>query len=412
MANAEHKKIVEQGVLVWNAWRKENPGMIPNLNGIDLSGQDWSGADFSRTDFVKANLEGINLENAILTGAKDPSGVDIGRSYFDGANLKNANLNHADLRRAILIGTDLSGATLFGANLSASDLTNAIFIDAKLKGANLIQAQLIKTNFDGANLDECLTYGISTWDLSLENTEQSNLLITPPQSPVITVDNIQVAQFIYLLLNNKEIRNTIVTITSKAVLILGRFTDERKPILDEIRNKLRMHNYLPIMFDFEKAHNRDLTETITTLAGLSRFIIADLTDPKSIPHELKAIVAHLPSVPVQPIILQGQTEYAMFEHFTRYPWVLDVYKYKSKDELMESFYEDIILAVENRLIKGSSAKTESIYDPHIEKIEELSKIGLSINRLSQHLDIGTPQSLNKYIKTRGIKKYTKSRGIK
>lgn len=408
MANAEHKKIVEQGVIAWNAWRKENPGMIPNLNGIDLSGQDWSGANFERTDFVKANFEGINLENAILTGAKDPSGVDIGRSYLDGANLKNANLNNADLRRANLIGTDLSGATLLGANLSQSDLTNAKFVDAKLTGANLTQAQLIKTNFDGANLNECLTYGISTWDLSLENTEQSNILITPPESPVITVDNIQVAQFIYLLLNNKEIRNTIVTMTSKAVLILGRFTAERKAVLDEIRTELRMNNYLPILFDFQELDNRDLTETITTLAGLSRFIIADLTDPKSIPHELKAIVANLPSVPVQPIILKGQTEYAMFEHFTRYPWVLDIYKYKSKDELMESFYNDIILPAENRLIAGSSVKTESIYDSHIEEIEKLFKIGLSINKLSQYLDIGTPKSLNKYIKSRGIKKHTKS----
>jgi len=407
MANQEHKKIVEQGVTVWNKWREDNPGMIPNLNGIDLSGQDWSGANFTRTDFVKANFEGTNLENAIMTGAKDPSGVDIGRSYFDGANLRNANLNNADLRRAILIDADLTGATLLGADLSASDLTNAKFINAKLKGANLIQAQLIKTNFDGANLDECLTYGISTWDLSLENTEQSNLLITPPNSPVITVDNIQVAQFIYLLLNNKEIRNTIVTITSKAVLILGRFTEDRKPILDEIRNKLRMHNYLPIMFDFEKAHNRDLTETITTLAGLSRFIIADLTDPKSIPHELKAIVANLPSVPVQPIILQGQTEYAMFEHFTKYPWVLDIYKYANRDALIESFYNDLILPIENRLMQDSTLKTESIYDPHIEKIEELYKVGLSINKLSKYLGIGTPYSLKKYIKIRGINKYIK-----
>jgi len=405
MANAEHKKIVEQGVVVWNKWRKENPGMIPNLNDIDLSGQDWSGADFTRTDFVKANLEGINLENAILTGGKTANGVDIGRSYFDGANLKNANLKNANLRRANLIETDLSGATLIGANLSESDLTNAKFIDANLRGANLTQAQLIKTNFDGANLNECFTYGISTWDLSLKKTQQSNIIITPPESSVITVDNIQVAQFIYLLLNNKEVRDAIVSLSSKAVLILGRFTDERKVVLDEIRKKLRMNNYLPIMFDFEKADNRDLTETITTLAGLSRFIIADLTDPRSIPQELKAIVADLPSVPIQPIILEGQTEYSMFEHFNRYPWVLETYKYTCKDGLLESFHDNVILPAENRLIKDSSVQTDSIYDPHIEKIEELFKIGLSINKLSQYLGIGTPKSLTKYIKSRGMKKY-------
>jgi len=38
--------------------------------------------------------------------------------------------------------------------------------------------------------------------------------------PRITIDNIEVAQFIYLLLHNEKIRDVIDTITSKAVLIL------------------------------------------------------------------------------------------------------------------------------------------------------------------------------------------------
>jgi hypothetical protein len=43
----------------------------------------------------------------------------------------------------------------------------------------------------------------------------------------------------------------IDTIGSKVVLILGRFTEERKPVLDKLRNELRRRNYLPVMFDFE-----------------------------------------------------------------------------------------------------------------------------------------------------------------
>jgi hypothetical protein len=83
------------------------------------------------------------------------------------------------------------------------------------------------------------------------------------------VDNIKVAQFIYLLLNNEEVRNVIDTITSKAVLILGRFSPERKIILDRLREELRLRNYLPILFDFEKAKSRDTIETIRFLAGMS-----------------------------------------------------------------------------------------------------------------------------------------------
>ena len=56
-----------------------------------------------------------------------------------------------------------------------------------------------------------------------------------------------------MLLHNEKIRHVIDTITSKAVLILGRFTRERKAVLDALREELRKRNYLPILFDFEQA---------------------------------------------------------------------------------------------------------------------------------------------------------------
>jgi hypothetical protein len=118
---------------------------------------------------------------------------------------------------------------------------------------------------------------------------------------VITVDNLEVAQFIYLLLHNEKIREVIDTITSKVVLILGRFTPERKAVLDAMREELRRRNYLPILFDFEKPARRDLTETVSTLAHMARFIIADITEAKSIPQELQRIVLDLPSVGSTPL---------------------------------------------------------------------------------------------------------------
>jgi hypothetical protein len=65
------------------------------------------------------------------------------------------------------------------------------------------------------------------------------LIITPEGEPSITVDNIEVGQFIYLMLNNHRIRHVIDTNTSKVVLILGRFIDERMAILDALREELR-----------------------------------------------------------------------------------------------------------------------------------------------------------------------------
>jgi hypothetical protein len=127
------------------------------------------------------------------------------------------------------------------------------------------------------------------------------LIITRKGQAAVTVDDIEIAQFLYLLLNNSKIRRVIDTVTSKVVLILGRFTPERKRVLDAVREQLRVENYLPILFDLDKPTNRDITETVSTLAHMARFVIADITDARSIPQELMEIVPNLPSVPVQPL---------------------------------------------------------------------------------------------------------------
>ena len=166
---------------------------------------------------------------------------------------------------------------------------------------------------------------------------QSNLVITPHDESLIQVDNREVAQFIYLRLSNAGNRDVIDTITSKVVLILGRFTPERKVVLDTIREQLRRNWYLPVLFDFEKPSGGDITETVRTLAHMARFVIADITDAKSIPQELMAIVPNLPSVPVQPLLLASQHEYGMFEHFRQFPWVLKELLYENQEGLLMSW---------------------------------------------------------------------------
>lgn len=95
------------------------------------------------------------------------------------------------------------------------------------------------------------------------------------------MDNLEVAQFLDLLLNNNNTKKVLDSIGEKVVLILGRFIEERKGVLDAIRGKLRKLDFVPVMFDFERPTQRDFTETVKTLAGLSRFIIAAITNPMS-----------------------------------------------------------------------------------------------------------------------------------
>jgi hypothetical protein len=110
---------------------------------------------------------------------------------------------------------------------------------------------------------------------------------------VITVDNIEIAQFVHLLLHNEKIRDVIDTIGKKGVLLLGRFTEGRIAVLERLRAELRERGYLPIVFNFDKPETKDFTETVRLLAGLSRFVIADVSNPKSAPLELKATVPEI-----------------------------------------------------------------------------------------------------------------------
>jgi len=407
MANDEHVALLKQGVDVWNQFREENPDIRrPDLFGADLKRAKLTGADLRGADFARANLSGAHLAahlsganltgahlgSAKLTGADlrgaDLTGADLkdadlrearlGRANLAGANLVRANLTGADLRRACLreaflfkanLGNtdlieanlrearanqvDLRGSSLCGADLRGAALVGAVLTLADLTGADLSRADLdgtplVSADLTGADLTACRIYGVSAWDLKLTGAKQQNLVLTRYGDPEITVDNIEVAQFIYIMLNNQKVRDVIDTITSKTVLILGRFTDERKAVLDALREELRKRNYLPILFDFEVPATRDITETISLLARMARFIVADLTDPSSIPKELEAVVPQL-AVPVQPLLEGASRPYAMFKDYWKYDWVLPVYRYEGLEPLLATLAEKVIAPAEGKM---------------------------------------------------------------
>jgi uncharacterized protein YjbI with pentapeptide repeats len=360
---------------VWNRWRDEHPDII-----LDLSEPPPSEFDSAVTNLADAvcalagglapgsggplmgvNLAGVNLRDArlcradlvfaILPGAK-LQGADLRGARLAGANLTVADLTGADLRGANLVGASLRGATLKAAKLEGAilmmvDLSGAHASEADLRGADLTRSLMVETDFSAANLSGSHIYGTSVWNVKLEGAIQTDLSITRAKEATIRVDDLQVGQFIYLILDNRAIRNVIDTLTTRTVLLLGRFSPSRKPVLNAVRDALRARGYVPVIFDFEPPASRDFTETVTTLAHISRFVVADLTDQASVPKELEAIIPEL-AIPLQPIIQRPQDPYTMFADYWKYDWVMDTHQYANQAELVTSLNETLIARAEEK----------------------------------------------------------------
>lgn len=347
-----------EGTLYGVTLRKANIATM-NLGGMDITWTNLSGANLSKADLREADLSGVDLRGAKLDGAR------IDKANLTWANLENADLTSAILREADFYEAYLSEACfrrahLEGAHLEGAKLERTNLSEANLTGANLCRASLVETIVSDVILNECSVYGISVWNLQGTPKEQLNLIIThsysPYNEPVITVDDLEIAQFLYLLLRNEKLRSVIDDMVQKAVLILGRFTEGRLSVLRAIQEELREYNYLPILFDFKQPASRSITETVSTVAHLSRFIIADLTDPQAIPQELQRIVPNL-KVPVVPIfqpLVDNQTgkiknEWGMFWDFRESEHVLSVYDYDDIEQLLDYFHEDIIVPAEKEV---------------------------------------------------------------
>lgn len=345
-----------------------------DLSGAKLIGAKLSEANLSKAKLNKATLSGTELRKAILAKAilygayliganlseADLSEADLNEAKILDSDLRKANLSKANLGGVALCKTNLSKAILSGADLRGANLRGADLSKVDLSGADLQGAVLIETNLERANLTGCKVYGISAWNLKLNGAKQNNLIITKSYEPAISVDSLEVAQFIYLLLNHKKIRDVIKSVTERGVLILGRFGDGGLEVLQSIAAKLREMEYLPIIFDFDRPDDKNYTETVKTLVGLSRFVVADLSGP-SVPHELYATVPHF-KIPFIPVIEESRTPYSMHKDILEYPWVLSpVVEFKDKEHLIELIPSRVIEPAE-RMCKERQDKLDHLFN--------------------------------------------------
>lgn len=138
MANQEHLDILEQGVGIWNQWRKENPKIQPDLSHANLHEYQLPQINLSYTYLNGARLLRVNLEKSQLVEA-----------HLHDADLYSASLINSNLSGAVFSRTNLSRARMLGANLTDAHFNDVSFVGTDLREADMTNASLGQSVFEG-----------------------------------------------------------------------------------------------------------------------------------------------------------------------------------------------------------------------------------------------------------------------
>lgn len=327
---ATPEEIILQGASNWNAWRKQNPAYV----------------SFSRPSWYDSrDTQGLMIKgrNDLDFAGIDLSGISVYNAFAEGLNLRGAIISNAEFEEGDFSRADFSGATITNTRFNKTIFTDANFDGAIIRNCNLNRVNLTNASFCVREISQTVVYGISAWDLrTCEDMQQSELviersyelysdIIAGGQIPMM-VDNIELAQFIHYLSNHKKMRDTINILNDKGVLLLGKFKEGGLERLYKIRDRLRALHFMPMIFDFDRPDGMNFTETVITMSGLSKIIIADLSGG-SVPHELKSILNNFKKKPV--IAFSEEKSYSMLKDLKwENPYVMD-FVYGDETDMMK-----------------------------------------------------------------------------
>jgi uncharacterized protein YjbI with pentapeptide repeats len=313
MTEEDISRILMQGAAVWNSWRELNPG---SLNFARPRWYDCRGSGGLQVKGLnRVNFSGMNL-----------SDVSIHNAFAEGLNLKDSTFENTHFEEGDFSRANFCGTTFRNAKFNKTILTGANFDDATFVNCNLNRVNLVGASFRVKEITETVVYGIAAWDLvTSDEIKQSKLviektyklysdLIQQGKIPMM-VDDIELAQFVYYLNDHKKMRDTLNILNDKGVLLLGGFKSGGLERLYSVRDWLKSRGYMAMIFDFARPDKLSLTETVVTMAGLSKFTFVDLSGA-SVPAELQAVLSHIK----KPVLAFGDP-YALFPDLADHTWV-------------------------------------------------------------------------------------------
>lgn len=203
-SSIEYIELLSRGAKAWNEWRINYPFKAPCLREVNFvnafSGSgfynlpEFYGVNFSDVDFNCSSFRNSTFCDCTFDGAKITFS-DLVDAYFQSCTFKNVNMRVCKIGSAHFIDCIFEDS-----DLSYCSAENTSFHGSSFKNTALENISFVKSDFSNTVLDGCRVYGISSWNLNLDNSEQRNLVITKKNEPEITVDNIELAQFLYLMI--------------------------------------------------------------------------------------------------------------------------------------------------------------------------------------------------------------------
>ena len=131
-------------------------------------------SDPSSVDVLKGNLHGEDLQNTEYV-KYDLSGQDLGETNLQGAYMSVTTAKNASFK-----GANMDGLIAYATRFDNADLSNAV----------LTNADLLKSFFDGANIDGT-DFTDSNLDLSQRKALCSRATGTNPKTGVDTLDSLE-----------------------------------------------------------------------------------------------------------------------------------------------------------------------------------------------------------------------------
>ena len=146
--------LLEKGVDTWNQWRKNNPGIHPVLEEIQLEQFDLLNVNFSCTTFYKCKLINSHLCKADLRGVCLKH-TEIKNSNFVGSNISrffdNSHNQKSKIEECCIVNSDFSNSNLFYSIITNSSIKNSFFKVSNFDKSEFDNVKIYFSNFDDAN---------------------------------------------------------------------------------------------------------------------------------------------------------------------------------------------------------------------------------------------------------------------